>query len=64
MYSFIFADFVTFDDVSKRKHVKHERPFQDSWANDYLFIEQKEKPLRLVSRNSLPFKSLQCKETL
>ena len=39
--------------MSKTKHVEHERPFQDSWTNDYLFIEQKGKPLCLVCQQTV-----------
>ena len=39
--------------MSKRKRVEHERPFQDSWTNDYLFIEQKGKQLCLVCRQTV-----------
>ena len=39
--------------MSKRKRVEHERPFQHSWTNDHLFIEQKGKPLCLVCRQTV-----------
>ena len=39
--------------MSKRKYVAHERPFQDSWTNDYLFFEQLGKPLCLVCRQTV-----------
>ena len=55
LYLFIFKDFLTFDNTSKRKRGKHKRPFQDSWTNDYLFIEQKGKPRCLVCRETVAF---------
>ena len=39
--------------MSKTKRVEYERPFQDSWTNGYLFIEQKGKPLWLMCQQTL-----------
>ena len=39
--------------MSKRKRVEHVRLFLDLWTNDYLFIEQKGKPLCLVCRQTV-----------